>query len=185
MCKPGSEGGRGGQPPRSTRPAKPPLGHGHGQAIGARMHGSAPWNIEETIVGLPRLLVLSLCSPDPPDLVAVTFSVQRWQGETVNSMIKRRLGSALRARKYWSPCCEIILRVIIHNVMIVRIRVFYRADSTTLRLVARLLGLGRMALSFRKGLGRNGLQTTWTAHTSKVLIHMHYISRRQRPNIRL
>src|SRR5271166_4855036 len=45
------------------------LGHGHGQAIGARMHGSAPWKTEETIVSLPRLLV-PLCSPD---LVAVTF----------------------------------------------------------------------------------------------------------------
>ena len=53
---------------------------------------------------------------------------QRWQTETVNSMIKRRLGSALRARGYWSQCREIILRVITHNVMIVaRIRVFYRA----------------------------------------------------------
>jgi hypothetical protein len=53
---------------------------------------------------------------------------QRWQTETVNSMIKRRLGSALRARCYWSQCREIILRVITHNVMIVaRIRVFYRA----------------------------------------------------------
>jgi hypothetical protein len=53
---------------------------------------------------------------------------QRWQTETVNSMIKRRLGSALRARSYWSQCREIILRVITHNVMIViRVRVFYRA----------------------------------------------------------
>jgi len=53
---------------------------------------------------------------------------QRWQTETVNSMVKRRLGSALRARGYWSQCREIILRVITHNVMIVaRIRVFYRA----------------------------------------------------------
>ena len=34
-------------------------------------------------------------------------------------MIKRRLGSALRARSYWSQCREIILRVITHNVMIV------------------------------------------------------------------
>src|SRR5271157_4549548 len=34
------------------------LGQGHGQAIGARMHGSAPWKTEETIVGLPRLLIL-------------------------------------------------------------------------------------------------------------------------------
>ena len=56
---------------------------------------------------------------------------QRWQTETVNSMIKRRLGSALRARSYWSQCREIILRVITHNVMIViRVRVFYRADAT-------------------------------------------------------
>jgi hypothetical protein len=55
---------------------------------------------------------------------------QRWQAETVNSMIKRRLGSALRARSYWSQCREIILRVITHNVMIViRIRVFYRAGQ--------------------------------------------------------
>ena len=50
------------------------LGHGHGQAIGARMHGSAPWKTEETIVGLPRLLVRSVFSrSDSPDLVAVTF----------------------------------------------------------------------------------------------------------------
>jgi hypothetical protein len=56
---------------------------------------------------------------------------QRWQTETVNSMIKRRLDSALRARSYWSQCREIILRVITHNVMIViRIKVFYRARPT-------------------------------------------------------
>jgi Transposase DDE domain len=58
---------------------------------------------------------------------------QRWQTETVNSMIKRRLGSALRARSYWSQCREIILRVITHNVMIViRVRVFYRAGQNYL-----------------------------------------------------
>jgi hypothetical protein len=59
---------------------------------------------------------------------------QRWQTETVNSMIKRRLGSALRARIHWSRCREIILRVITHNVMIVaRIRVFYRAPPSPFR----------------------------------------------------
>jgi Transposase DDE domain/Transposase domain (DUF772) len=59
---------------------------------------------------------------------------QRWQTETVNSMIKRRLGSALRARSYWSQCREIILRVVTHNVMIViRIRVFYRAELPRFR----------------------------------------------------
>jgi hypothetical protein len=52
---------------------------------------------------------------------------QRWQVETVNSMIKRRLGSALRARKYQSQCRETVLRAITYNVMIVRIEVFYRA----------------------------------------------------------
>jgi hypothetical protein len=54
---------------------------------------------------------------------------QRWQVETVNSMIKRRLGSALRARMYQSQCRETVLRAITYNVMIVRIEVFYRAGQ--------------------------------------------------------
>ena len=53
---------------------------------------------------------------------------QRWQIETVNSMIKRRLGSALRARSEAGRAREIVLRAITHNVMIVRIQVFYRAS---------------------------------------------------------
>ena len=52
---------------------------------------------------------------------------QRWQVETVNSMMKRRLGSALRARRYSSQCNEITLRALTHNVMIAPLRVFYRA----------------------------------------------------------
>ena len=52
---------------------------------------------------------------------------QRWQVETVNSMLKRRLGSALRARVEANQFREIILRAITHNVMIVRMQVFYRA----------------------------------------------------------
>jgi transposase len=52
---------------------------------------------------------------------------QRWQVETVNSMIKRLLGSALRARVEANQFREIILRSITHNVMIVRLQVFYRA----------------------------------------------------------
>ena len=43
---------------------------------------------------------------------------QRWQIETVYSMIKRNLGSALRARSYWSQCREIMLKVLTHNIMI-------------------------------------------------------------------
>lgn len=45
---------------------------------------------------------------------------QRWQVETVNSMLKRLMGSALRARHYWSQYRETILRAITHNVMILR-----------------------------------------------------------------
>lgn len=45
---------------------------------------------------------------------------QRWQVETVNSMLKRNLGSSLRARSYWSQCREMMLRLFVHNVMIVR-----------------------------------------------------------------
>jgi hypothetical protein len=59
---------------------------------------------------------------------------QRWQVETVNSMIKRRLGSALRARKYQTQCRETVLRAITYNVMIVRIEVFYRAAAVRLPL---------------------------------------------------
>ena len=44
---------------------------------------------------------------------------QRWQVETVNSMLKRLLGSALRARSYWSRCRELLLRVLTLNIMIV------------------------------------------------------------------
>lgn len=58
---------------------------------------------------------------------------QRWQAETVNSMVKRRLGSALRARVEANQSREIILRAITHNVMIVRLQVFYRAMTGPIR----------------------------------------------------
>lgn len=44
---------------------------------------------------------------------------QRWQVETVNSMIKRNLGSALRAKTPRGRSMELLLRVITHNIMIV------------------------------------------------------------------
>ena len=75
-CQPTANGSRSGGVAlfRQSRSAlrRSSLGHGLGQAIGARMHGSAPWKTEETIVGLPRLL-----RSDSPDLVAVTFHVSR------------------------------------------------------------------------------------------------------------
>ena len=43
---------------------------------------------------------------------------QRWQVETVNSMLKRLLGSALRAATYWSRCREMALKVLTLNIMI-------------------------------------------------------------------
>ena len=60
---------------------------------------------------------------------------QRWQIETVFSMMKRNLGSALRARKPWSLNREVILRVIVHNLMILKRReaCFQRSRSDTTR----------------------------------------------------
>src|SRR6476659_9911811 len=43
---------------------------------------------------------------------------QRWQSETVNSMVKRNLGSALRARTARRRSMELMLRCVTHNLMI-------------------------------------------------------------------
>ena len=43
---------------------------------------------------------------------------QRWQAETVNSMIKRNLGSACRARTPSGRKRDMMLRAVTHNVMI-------------------------------------------------------------------
>lgn len=43
---------------------------------------------------------------------------QRWQVETVMSMIKRRLGSALGACSYWAQRRAMMLKAIAHNVLI-------------------------------------------------------------------
>ncbi|MGH9352379.1 MAG: transposase [Terriglobia bacterium] len=40
---------------------------------------------------------------------------QRWQSETVNSMLKRNTGSALRARTPERRECELLLKVVTHN----------------------------------------------------------------------
>jgi hypothetical protein len=48
-------------------------------------------------------------------------------------MLKRLLGSALRARSYWSQCREILLRTITLNIAILRrLQGFYRAGLTVL-----------------------------------------------------
>lgn len=43
---------------------------------------------------------------------------QRWQAETANSMIKRNLGSAMRARTAVRRRHELLLRVLTHNIML-------------------------------------------------------------------
>ena len=47
---------------------------------------------------------------------------KRWQIETVFSMVKRNLGSALKARKPYSLNREVILKLIVHNLMILKRR---------------------------------------------------------------
>jgi hypothetical protein len=46
---------------------------------------------------------------------------QRWMVETLNSMFKKRLGSFLRARSYWSQMREMMLRLLTFNVLILRL----------------------------------------------------------------
>lgn len=47
---------------------------------------------------------------------------QRWQVETVVSMIKRRQGSAVSARTYWSQCRALMLKAVTHNILILYAR---------------------------------------------------------------
>ena len=43
---------------------------------------------------------------------------QRWQVETVFSMIKQNLGCAIRERSYWSQNRAMLMKVLTHNVMV-------------------------------------------------------------------
>lgn len=43
---------------------------------------------------------------------------QRWQSETVMSMIKRNLSEELKSKSYWAQCREMLLKVLTHNIMI-------------------------------------------------------------------
>ena len=56
------------------------------------------------------------------DRLHLTRYGQRWQVETVFWMIKRRLGSALRARGYWSQRRAMTLHALTHNILILRRR---------------------------------------------------------------
>jgi hypothetical protein len=48
---------------------------------------------------------------------------QRWQVETVNSMMKRNLGSALGGKSAWSRRRDMLLKVLTHNLMVLKRRV--------------------------------------------------------------
>jgi hypothetical protein len=54
----------------------------------------------------------------------------RVQAETVFSMLKRNLGSALRGRSHQSRRRDLFLRVLTHNIALALLRVFYRALLT-------------------------------------------------------
>jgi len=59
---------------------------------------------------------------------------QRWQVETVVSMIKRRLGAATAGSTYWSRNRDLILKALTHNIMLLyHVEVFYRARRTPFR----------------------------------------------------
>jgi transposase len=45
---------------------------------------------------------------------------QRWQAETANSMMKRNLGSALRGKTNASRMSDLRVKVLTHNLMILR-----------------------------------------------------------------
>jgi hypothetical protein len=76
---------------------------------------------------------------------------QRWQVETVNSMLKRLLDSFLRARTYWSRLREIFLKAITLNIMILwYAKLFYRADLSPF-LVAFSGGRSRRRPGRRRG----------------------------------
>jgi Transposase DDE domain len=54
---------------------------------------------------------------------------QRWQIETVFSMLKRNMGAALRARSYHSQNREIRLRVLTHNLAILWVRPMFYTEQ--------------------------------------------------------
>jgi len=57
---------------------------------------------------------------------------QRWQVETVMSMIKRKLSETIYARSYWSQNREMMLKVLTRNIGIILFvkELFYRASLT-------------------------------------------------------
>jgi len=61
---------------------------------------------------------------------------QRWQVETVMSMIKRRLGDTVGACSYWCQCRAMMLKAVTHNILILlcEFRGFLQSKCSELRL---------------------------------------------------
>ena len=58
---------------------------------------------------------------------------QRWQVETTNSMMKRNLSSALAGRTAWSRKRDMTLKVLVHNLMLLRRRGLRQSRSYAIR----------------------------------------------------
>ena len=63
---------------------------------------------------------------------------QRWQIETVFSMLQRNLGSAVRSRKHYNQTREIRLRVLAHNLMILWYTILCFIQSRTLPILSAM-----------------------------------------------
>jgi Transposase DDE domain len=72
------------------------------------------WNREPT-AHYRRLMSRRL----KPGLADHRHYCQRWQIETVNSMLKRNLTSACRSRTTWGRKRDLLIRAVTHNLMIV------------------------------------------------------------------
>jgi len=79
---------------------------------------------------------------------------QRWQIETVFSMIKRNLGSALTSRRPYSINREVILRVITHNLMIIRRLLLSFQQSNTVPIILYYPGLEARRTGGKARMGR-------------------------------
>jgi len=60
---------------------------------------------------------------------------RRWQVETVNSMMKRNLGSSLRGKTAWSRKRDMALKTLTHNLMILRLTGSRQSRSGSLNLI--------------------------------------------------
>ena len=77
---------------------------------------------------------------------------QRWQIESVFSQYKRVLGSVIRSRNYWSQCREVLLRVLTHNLMIIRRYSMFSTKQKAARFSSHSIMTG-----LKYGLGKTGI----------------------------